>query len=151
MEKEWRDVPGYSGTYKVSNNGEVYSKNKGRNLKNNVSNRGYERVTLDSQQKSVHRIVCEAFIEKQIGKDVVNHKNGIKTDNRVSNLEWVTPRGNSKHYYSDKIVKAIQLKTCVRYEKWIVVNGKNRRLGRFKTREEAKIAYEEFLFKNNLL
>ena len=151
MEEVWRDMPGYEDLYLVSSDGDIYSKAKCKNLKKNISNRGYERVTIDKKQKSVHRIICEAFIEKQKEKDVVNHKNGIKIDNKASNLEWVTPRGNSRHYYSDKIIRAIHLKTCVRYEKWIVLNGKNRRLGRFKTREEAESAYEEFLFKNNLL
>jgi len=145
MEEIWVDISGTNGKYRVSNFGNVYSVLNKRKLKKNVNNRGYERVTIDKKQVSIHRIVCLHFLENKYNKKVVNHINGIKTDNRIENLEWVTSRENSIHYLSDKPIKEITLKNCIRYEKWIHINGKNRRIGRFKTREEAYNAYNNYL------
>lgn len=65
---------------------------------------GYFTVSLTSEGKQrhrpVHRIVLEAFIGPATGENTVpNHMNGIKTDNRVENLEWTTARGNALHSY----------------------------------------------------
>jgi hypothetical protein len=145
MEEIWKDIDGTNGMYRVSNFGNIYSVFAERILKKNVSNRGYERVTINRKQVSVHRIVSSHFLEKKQNKEIVNHINGIKTDNRVENLEWVTSRENTIHYLSDKPIKEIKLKKCTRYEKWIFINGKSRRIGRFKTREEAHNAYNKLL------
>jgi len=141
MEEVWKNVVGHEGLYNVSNLGNVFSLRLNRLMKKNISNRGYERVTLNKKQVSVHRIVCDAFLPKNENKKIVNHINGIKHDNRLENLEWVTSRENTIHYLSSKTIKEIKLKTCIRYERWICINGKNRRIGRFKTIEEANNAY----------
>lgn len=104
---EWRSIPGYEGLYEVSNDGQV--KRLGgtpkchheRNLR--PSNRhGYPTVALCKNGKpnsfEVHRLVTRAFIGKQ-GNLWVNHKNGNKTDNRLENLEYLTPGENTKHAY----------------------------------------------------
>ena len=63
--------------------------------------RGYERVSLWYNNKAndhrIHRLVAQEFIENKENKPEVNHKNGIRNDNRVVNLEWVTSEENVDH------------------------------------------------------
>ena len=83
--------------------GKIYTKIKNRFMKFSLNAYGYYRVTLQidgkPKQKLVHRLLAEAFIKNPKNKPQVNHKNGIKTDIRLSNLEWVTPSENMKHKY----------------------------------------------------
>ena len=97
-----KDIKGYEGAYAVNEQGEVFSHPKkqrtgcgflhhGIKLKPQLTIHGYQLVSLykggKSKALSVHRIVCQTFIENTDNKKYVNHKNGIKTDNRVDNLE----------------------------------------------------------------
>ena len=111
----WKDVSGYEGYYKVSNFGNVKSCartiNHGlggadRSIKSRVikpygDNHGYHSVSLSKNGKvrkhKVHRLVAEAFISNPENKPTVNHKNEIRTDNHVSNLEWATYKENNDH------------------------------------------------------
>lgn len=109
--EEWRDISAKSG-YQVSNSGEVRSISRrlpgrngsfrfveGRKLKPQPHNGGYLTVTLGKDEKFyLHRLVANAFISNPEGKPYVNHKNLVKSDNSVSNLEWVTHRENVIHY-----------------------------------------------------
>lgn len=111
MEQEiWKDIPGYEGLYQVSNLGRVKAPPKcvGRGKKYLVgermlslkpTRRGYVRVHLDKDGDrkffSVHRLVAMVFIDNPLGLPCVNHKNEIKDDNRVDNLEWCTEEYNS--------------------------------------------------------
>jgi len=104
MEEIWKDVVGYEGLYQVSNFGNVRSlnwRNTGviKNLWLKPHNKGYLQVELFKNKTRscvvVHRIVAEAFIPNPFGFPQVNHKDEVKTNNRVDNLEWCTRSYNS--------------------------------------------------------
>lgn len=103
--------PGYEGLYCVSSDGDVIRQGRARGasvgltLKPAVDGRGYANVCLwrGGKQKSekVHRLVCAAFHgPAPTGRGHVNHKNGVKTDNRAANLEWVSAAENAIHAHA---------------------------------------------------
>ncbi len=104
--EEWKPIVGYEGLYEISSYGRVKS------VKNNVfQNRiravhicqpaGYFIISLGLNGKAkrfpIHRLVAFAFIPNPLGKRTVNHINGVKTDNRISNLEWATDSEQQIH------------------------------------------------------
>jgi hypothetical protein len=108
--EEWRPVVGYEGWYSVSSLGRVRRDMPGRctsagrvlHTKAPTSG-GYLQVSLSRSTGgkqttlSIHTLVAVAFLTPRPEGHSINHINGIKTDNRVSNLEWVTPKQNSQH------------------------------------------------------
>lgn len=114
----WKSIEGYEN-YEVSNFGNVKSLCrvverkkynyyiKEKMLKPNKDKQGYERVFLTNikgKTLRVHRLVALNFIINYKNKKEVNHINGIKTDNRVENLEWCTGLENMQHAYNNNLV-----------------------------------------------
>ena len=97
----WKDVVGYEGTYQISSIGRVKSSTTILKIATNYL--GYHHLRLGSiknkNKKSftVHRLVAIAFIDNPYNYNEVNHINGIKTDNRLENLEWCTRKENMQH------------------------------------------------------
>lgn len=95
------DVKGFKGLYAITTNGRVWSYRRNKWLTPFDVGQGYCTVRLcvqgNDSDKKVHRLVAEAFIPNTDSKPQVNHLNGKKWDNRVSNLEWCTARENSQH------------------------------------------------------
>lgn len=85
--------------YEVSTVGNVRRIGKDENINLCANNAGYFTVYI-GKHVLVHRLVAMTFIPNPEGKKEVNHKNGIKTDNRVENLEWVTRSENLAHRYN---------------------------------------------------
>lgn len=107
----WKDITGYEGFYQVSNYGNVRSLKKWcgnkhikkwiddiRVLKPLKNNKGYFEIHLKKNCKRkkyfIHRLVATAFLDKPIGKEVINHKDYNPLNNNVENLEWVTQKEN---------------------------------------------------------
>jgi hypothetical protein len=111
----WEEIEGYRGMYLISNSGNVMRKNsiiknneivsyilQRKNLRNN---KGYKVVTLFDHSKAktvkVHRLVAKAFIPNPNNLPCVNHKDGIKSNNDMNNLEWCNIKFNNQHAYNN--------------------------------------------------
>lgn len=99
----WKPIAECNGEYLVSNHGRVKSLKFGKEriLKPNLNTQGYPIVGICLNGKlklrTIHKLVALSFILNTENKPQVNHKNGIKTDNNVENLEWVTRSENIQH------------------------------------------------------
>ena len=156
MENEiWKDVLDFEGLYQVSNLGRVKSLKFGKEKILNPGNdyRGYVRICLNNHNIKkkiikVHRLVWESFNTKTDLQ--IDHINGIKTDNRLFNLQPLTNRENTSKYMTT--IKKSSRYTGVSWhkniKKWvsrIYINGKLKNIGSFINEEDASKAYQKEL------
>ena len=106
----WKDIVGYEGRYKVSDKGNVFSVERrdsrgnrcgGRILRPSYDQQGYSKVVLYMngvrKHKRIHRLVAEAFLPNPYSYPEINHRDEVKANNHVENLEWCTREYNVNH------------------------------------------------------
>lgn len=132
MQEIWKDIPGFEGHYQASNLGKLRSldrshffttrhktkgfrKIKGREIRPKFcAANGYWMISLSKGGKiyynTLHKVVALTFLIKPEGKYEINHKDGVKINNHIENLEWVTSSENRKHAFKmglqDKTIAA---------------------------------------------
>lgn len=108
MTETWKSIDGWAGLYEISNLGRVKSLHPGNRIRKNGDgilgggiNKGYHFVCLASKERRcqifVHNLVMTHFVGKKPSLHEINHKNGIRNDNRLENLEYVTRSQNIRH------------------------------------------------------
>ena len=155
MEEIWAPVNGFEGLYEISNLGRV--KNcRFNKLKKSRIRSGYYSVTLfkDGELKSlsIHRMMADAFINNK--KECVNHIDGNKLNNNLSNLEWVSYRENAVHRdlkRKTKTGKANIILHSNSFQVRVRHDNKYVQLGSYKKIEDAVIARDNFYQLNNIV
>jgi hypothetical protein len=107
MEEIWKDIPGFENLYQVSSLGRVKSLPKHTNnqfsnkeiILKPVKSNNYLNVNLKGKIIGIHRLVAITFIPNEENKPQINHKDGNKQNNIISNLEWCTASENILHAY----------------------------------------------------
>lgn len=158
----WKDVVGYEGHYAISSIGRVKSLSRVKLtpnsffisqeiiLKYQINKGGYIKVILlkNAQPKTflVHRLMGIAFLENSENLPEINHKNMVRSDNTIENLEWVSKRENKTHGFMDAntINNHVGVYYEKRYNKWVAViwaDGKAKYIKSFKDENDAHDAY----------
>lgn len=111
-----KEVSGYEGLYLIDSLGNVVScprqqgsrfVNQYKILGTKINRLGYKEVALSKDGKTrtvlLHRLLAQHFIDNPDNLPCVNHRNGVKTDNRLENLEWCTRSQNTRHAYENNL------------------------------------------------
>ena len=112
----------YAGRYIVTENGSIFTMGikGGSNIHRQVlrpNEHGYLRATINRQDEYVHRIVAKCFVPNPYNYKEINHKDGIKTNNRASNLEWCTRSENNRHAFQTGLRDYSELSLMARMPK----------------------------------
>ncbi|QQO92523.1 HNH homing endonuclease [Staphylococcus phage Machias] len=165
MKEIWKDIKDFENYYKISNTGKVKSVSryvyndslkgkdkrmliKERVLKTRINKNGYEDVQLYRNNKKhtrrIHRLVAENFIEnKDIDKNVVNHIDGNKLNNNLSNLEWMSVLENNLHAIENNLHKTDKMEESLKKRRKPVAQIDKETDKIIKEYESAKFAAEE--------
>lgn len=154
----WKDIRGYEGLYQVSDLGRIRSLDRVSNAKNNSTSKKRERIltqeitvfgycrvrlfNIDGKAKhyAIHRLVAQEFIGNIEGLEI-NHKNEIKTDNRVENLEIVTSKQNCNYGTRNKRISEKNAENKTLWSKGVIQKDKNGKIiAEFDSRLEAERA-----------
>lgn len=157
--KIWKDIPGYENLYQINSIGDIKSLSRGREkiLGKFLNKKGYYMAFLYKNEirKSIsyHQLMAITFLDHKVCgmKLVVNHINGIRTDNRIENLEIVTNRVNCMNRNIVKSSKYTGVSFNKKSKKWrsgIRINGKRVELGSFDNEIDAHNEYLKAL--NNI-
>lgn len=166
MQEIWKPLIRFNSFYEVSNYGNIKSVRRYKNnnggkvlvneliLKQQITKKGYKSIRILFERKKyslvVHRLVAKAFIPNPNNLPQVNHKDEVKTNNNVENLEWCNNRYNS-HYSKinlNSTSKYIGIHFVKKYNKWcsqIHIEGITYTLGFFKEEIYAKLEYDNAL------
>ncbi len=155
MQKEiFKDIPEYEGIYQISNLGNLKSFKNGKEklLYPSINSSGYKHFKLRKNNKikitRIHQLVALVFLKHKTDnskKLVINHKNFIRTDNRLDNLEIVTFRENTNKKHLKSSSKYTGVSYCKRekkYRAYISINKKYKSLGYYENEYDAHLVYE---------
>lgn len=111
LHEQWRPVLTFEDRFLISNQGRIFSLLSNKILSQGLSKTGYATLSTKIGGRSgkyycfkIHRLVANAFLPNPDNKPFVNHINGVKTNNHVDNLEWVTNQENIQHAYDTGLI-----------------------------------------------
>ena len=146
----------YTNMYRIYIDGKVESvKRKGvkknRFLKEGTNKKGYKLVGLNKNNKRknylIHRLIAIHFIPNPHNFPMIDHKNQEKDDNSIDNLRWCSSSTNHRNITQKRpkydLPRGVYIRTSGKYKAGIKINGKNKHLGQYDTKEEASRVYEE--------
>lgn len=167
MNEEWRDVVDFENIYQISNKGNFRrhpDNPRKANYPKHINRLGYEYVSISKQgkktNKTIHQMVAAAFLSKFKYGMHINHKDGIKTNNSISNLELSNPVHNNTHAHTlstaFKPGKSKYRNVSLRFDKRnknpqieyhasVKINSKRHYIGRFNSEIEAAKAVDNYL------
>ena len=148
-----KNVIGYEGAYAVSEDGRVFNLRRGIEMKQSIV-QGYACVALTKDGKKkherVHRLVYEAFKGRLIPNLVIDHIDGNKLNNNLSNLRQITNRENTTYGWNNHKLSGLptgvkKFKALDAYGAELTIKGERFYLGSFSTIDEASAAYQQAL------